>query len=114
MIISIETKPEKIEVGDDVVYKGLKGDFNGKVITHQVVSIEKDSNGKYMFHAKGLSNLVEDPVVYEDQLYGVVVYRMPILSFIYKIVGTTYGLFFFVVIPLLYIIGIRERRTKKK
>ena len=105
VLIAKEVKPSDVKVGDTISYLGAKGDFNGKVITHQVVSIEKDSNGKYMFHAKGLSNLVEDPVVYEDQLYGVVVYRMAILSFIYKIVGTTYGLFFFVVIPLLYIIG---------
>lgn len=105
VLIAKEVEPEKIKVGDTISYLGNKGDFNGKVITHEVIAIEKDSEGKYMFHAKGLSNIVEDPIVHENQLYGVVIHKMAILSFVYKIVGTPFGLFFFVVIPLLYIIG---------
>lgn len=105
VLISKEVKPDEIKVGDTISYLGTKGDFNGKIITHEVVSIEKNKEGSYMFHTQGLTNLVEDPIVYENQLYGVVVYKMIILSFVYKIVGTTYGLFLFVVLPLLYIIG---------
>lgn len=105
VLISKVVKPEKVKVGDTISYLGKKGDFNGKVITHQVVSIDRDSEGKYVFHTKGLANLVEDPIVYEDQLYGVVVYKVLILSFVYKIVGTKAGLFFFVIVPMLYIIG---------
>lgn len=105
VLISKETKPEDVKVGDVISYLGTKGGFQGKVITHEVVSIEQDSNGKYMFHSKGLTNLVEDPIVYEEQLYGVVVHKMVLLSFIYKIVGTSVGLFVCVVLPLLYIIG---------
>lgn len=105
VLISKEVKASKVKVGNTISYLGTKGDFNGKVITHEVVSIEKNQDGSYMFHTQGLTNLVEDPIVYENQLYGVVIYKMIILSFVYKIVGTTYGLFFFVVLPLLYIIG---------
>lgn len=105
VLISKEVEASKIKVGNTISYLGTKGDFNGKIITHEVVSIEKNSEGSYMFHTQGLTNLVEDPIVYENQLYGVVIYKMIILSFVYKIVGTTYGLFFFVVLPLLYIIG---------
>lgn len=124
VLISKETKPEDVKVGDVISYLGTKGSFQDKVITHQVVSIEKDADGKYLFHTKGLTNLVEDPVVSEEQLYGVVVYKMFLLSFIYKIVGTTLGLFICVVLPLLYIIGSEflafmvdkeeERRAKMK
>ena len=44
-------------------------------------------------------------VVYEDQIYGVVVHEAKILSFIYKCVSTPKGMFIFIVIPVLYIVG---------
>lgn len=105
VLISKETKPEDVKEGDVISYLGASGSFKDKVITHQVMSIEQDSNGKYMFHTQGLTNIVEDPLVYEDQLYGVVVYKVMLLSVVYKIVGTKLGLFICVVLPLLYIIG---------
>ena len=81
------------------------GSFRDKVITHKVVGIEKDEKGKYVFRTKGTANLVEDPLVYQDQLYGVVVYKVKLLSLIYKIVSTKYGMLIFVIIPLFYVIG---------
>ena len=105
VLVAVETKPEDIKVGDAISYLGNKNSFKDKVITHEVIKIEKDKKGKYYFHAKGLANAIEDPVVSEDQLYGVVKYRVITLSFIYKIVGTPLGFFIFVVVPILYIIG---------
>lgn len=105
VLVAVETKPEDIKVGDAISYLGTKNSFKDKVITHEVIKIEKDKQGKYYFHAKGLANAIEDPVVGEDQLYGVVKYRVITLSFIYKIVGTPLGFFIFVVVPILYIIG---------
>ena len=105
VLISKNVDPSKVKVGDTISYLGNKGDFTNKVITHQVVDIAKDADGKYLFHSKGLANLVEDPIVHESQLYGVVVYKSIILSLVYKVVGTKFGLFVFIVLPLLYIIG---------
>ncbi len=105
VLVAKETKPEDIKVGDVVSYLGTKGSFKDKVITHKVVSIEKQLNGRYLFHTKGLTNVVEDPVVSEEQVYGVVKRKLYTLSFVYKIVGTTLGLFICVILPLLYIIG---------
>lgn len=105
VLISKETAPSDIKIGDTVSYLGTKGDFNGKVITHEVIDIEQDSAGHYIFHTKGLSNLIEDPIVYENQLFGVVMYKSTILSFIYKVIGTKYGLLLFIIIPIFYIIG---------
>ena len=45
---------------------------------------ETDDDGKILFHTKGLANIVEDPIVTESQLYGVVIYKCMILSLIYK------------------------------
>ena len=125
VLISVETDPKDIKVGDVVSYLGEKRDVKGKVITHQVINIEKDDAGKYYFHTKGICDncLVEDPIVSESQVYGVVKYKVKTLSFIYKVVGTKVGLFFFIILPLFYIIGSEiiytliekeEERRKKK
>ncbi|MBQ8132706.1 MAG: signal peptidase I [Bacilli bacterium] len=124
VLVAKEVAPEKVKVGDTISYLGKVGQFNDKVITHEVVEITKDENGKLLFHTKGLANLVEDPIVGQDQLYGVVVYRSFIMSSIYKIVGTTVGMFIFIIIPIFYILGSEiitamlekeeERRSKSK
>ena len=105
VLIAKEVEPQDIKKGDTISYLGRSGTFKDKVVTHQVVDIEQDQDGNYIFHTKGLANLIEDPIVYEDQLYGVVQAKATILSFIYKVIGTPIGMLIFVVIPILYIVG---------
>ncbi|MDO4996555.1 MAG: signal peptidase I [Bacilli bacterium] len=105
VLIAKEKDPATIKVGDTISYLGTIGQFNDKVITHRVVNIERDKDGKYLFHTKGDANLIEDPIVSQDKLYGVVIYKTIILSNIYRVVGTSIGMFVFVVLPILYIIG---------
>lgn len=105
VLISKEVKASEIKVGDVISYLGQKGELADKVITHEVVSIEKDKAGNYLFHAKGKTNVIEDPIIYENQIFGVVKHKMFILSIIYKIIGTRIGFFLLVIIPILYIIG---------
>lgn len=122
VLISKVTEPENIKKGDVISYLGNKGNFKNKVVTHQVVDILQGNDGDYYFKTKGTANLVEDPIVHEDQLYGVVKYKCTILSFMYKVVNNGVGLFLFVIIPLLYLIGSeilmamldREERRRKK
>lgn len=104
VLISKEVESSKIKVGDTISYLGDKGDFRDKVITHQVIRIEKEG-GEYLFYTKGLANIVEDPVVHESQVYGVVIHKTLILSIIYKIVATPIGFYLFIIIPLMFIIG---------
>ncbi len=105
VLISKETEPSKIEEGDVISYLGSIGDFSDKVITHRVIASEKREDGKYYFRTKGDANIVEDPIVIEDQLYGVVVYKSAILSIVYRIVGTKIGFYLFIIIPILFIVG---------
>lgn len=105
VLVSKEVEPSKIEEGDVISYLGQAGDFSGKVITHRVVASEKRQDGKYYFRTKGDANIVEDPIVVEDQLYGVVVYKSLLLSLVYRIVGTKVGFYLFIIIPILFIIG---------
>lgn len=104
VLISKEVDFKNIKVGDAISYLGNKGQFDGKVVTHNVIGIEKDSNGKYLFHTKGIANLIEDPIVSEDQLYGKVIHKSIILSFIYRIVSKPIGMFIFILLPIMYII----------
>ena len=105
VLVAKEVEPSKIKEGDIVSYLGNYNNFDGKVITHRVVNIEKRADGKYYYRTKGDANLVEDPIVMEDQLYGVVVYKSFILSLVYRIVGTQVGFFLFIIVPILFIIG---------
>lgn len=120
VLIAKEVDPKSIEVGDNVSYLGKKGDFKDKVVTHAVVDIEEDENGKRLFHTQGLANLIEDPVVSEEQIYGVIIYKAVLLSFVSRIVATKYGALIFIIIPIFYIIGselivmMLEREEKRR
>ena len=103
-MIAKEIAPEKIKVGDTISYLGNVNSFKDKVVTHQVVGIEK-VDGNYYFHTKGLANIVEDPLVSANQLYGKVIYKCAIISLVYKIVSTNIGFYLFIIIPILYIIS---------
>lgn len=105
VLVSKVVEPSSIKIGDDISYLGVSGGFRDKVITHRVVGIEKNSNGKYFFRTRGLTNLVEDPIISEEQLYGLVIYRSILLSLVYRIVATNIGFYLFVIIPLLFVIG---------
>jgi len=104
VLIAKEKDPSEIKVGDAISYLASRGEIKNNVITHEVVNITKDENGKYLFHSKGLANLVEDPIVHEEQLFGVVVYKTKLLSYIRKIISTDIGMLLFIIIPILYII----------
>lgn len=105
VLISKNVEPSTIKVGDAISYKGKVGSFRDKVITHEVIGIETDENGDYLFRAKGRANIVEDPIVFEDQLYGVIVYKSIILSIIYRIISTKAGFYIFIILPILFVVG---------
>jgi len=105
VLIAKEVDPSTIKVGDAITYLGATGTFKGKVVTHDVVSIEKNENGEYMFYTKGLANLVVDPVVHQSQVYGVVVYKAPLLTALNRIVKTNVGFYLCIILPAMFIIG---------
>ena len=42
MLVSKEVAPETIKVGDNVVYKGEKGDMTGLIVTHKVIEVREN------------------------------------------------------------------------
>jgi signal peptidase len=100
VILVKEKDKSKITVGEDVAYLGEVDDYADKVITHRVIEIESDENGNLNFHTQGIANENEDPVVSEDQIYGVVIAKMQIVTFLNGIINNMYGMYFLIVIPL--------------
>lgn len=99
VVICREVEPENIKIGDDIVYYGLTGDYNGKIIMHEVIGIDKDENGNFNFHAKGLhSSSVEDPQIKPGQIYGVVKIKSGILTKLYKLATSIYSAFIIITI----------------
>lgn len=109
-----ETDITTLKVGDDIVYMGKIGNFDGKIITHRIINIEKEED-KLVFYTQGIANSVEDPKVYSDQIYGKVIYKGIILSFMNKIINNPIGFFVLIVIPISVLIFLEiVDRTKEK
>lgn len=100
VILIKEKQIDKIEVGDDVTYIGTAGTMKGKLVTHRVIEIE-EKEGQKAFHTQGVANKTEDQlVVYGDQINGVVLSKLYILSLITKGLTNQYVLYFCGIIPL--------------
>lgn len=94
---------DKIEIGDDLVYMGKEESYKGKIITHRVINIE-NNNGEYLYTTKGINNPLEDPIVNQNQVYGVVKYKTVILSLLSSILNNSYGFYFLVFVPIAFLI----------
>ena len=106
ILVAKTIDPSQIKKGDDLVYLGKDDSFTGKIVTHQVIDIEEE-NGEYKFHTKGIANEVEDPIVSQSQIYGIIVYKTHILSFISKIINNLFGFYFLIFVPLTILIIVK-------
>ena len=100
ILISKEIEPEKIEVGDDLVYLGKEGSFKNKIVTHRVNSIEKQEDGNYKIITQGVANNAEDPEINQTQVLGKVMFKMHLLSYLGKLVRNVYMFYFVIFIPV--------------
>lgn len=103
VVISKEVDPSTIKKGDDVVYLGEKNDFKDKIVTHRVIKIE-NKDGEYYFTTKGVANDYSDPVISSDQIYGKVVYKPVVLSFLSSILNTRLGFYLLIFVPVAFLI----------
>lgn len=102
ILIVREIEPDKIKVDDDIVYNGERGTYKNKTITHRVISIEKQEDGNYRIITKGVANLAQDPIINQTQVIGKVVGKVPIISFILKLINNIYILILIPVGILIY------------
>lgn len=114
VILVKEKAIDKIQVGEDVTYWGTTGVMQGKIVTHQVIQIE-EIEGQKVFHTKGIANNNEDPLVYGEQINGVVQGELYILSAITKALANPYVFYFCAIIPLtIFVFFAFVKTTNKK
>lgn len=113
ILIVKKTDPSKIKVGQSVAYEGRSGQVAGKIITHEVIDIEQKDN-KFLFHTKGITNEVQDPIVEEDQIYGTVIYKFVLLSFLNKIMYNIYVFYLLTVVPIGIIIFLEIKEIRER
>ena len=103
VLISKEINPDEIKVGDDIAYLGTKESYKGKIVTHRIIDIE-NKNNDMVIHTKGVSNILEDPVITNNKIYGKVERRLALISIINKTIKNKYGFFFIIFVPLVLVI----------
>lgn len=99
VILVKEINTDKIKIGDDVTYLGKEGSTKGIIITHRVIAIE-ERDGQKAFHTQGIANNLEDPIVYGNQINGVVQFRMLFLTLICRLLNNKYIFYFCGILPL--------------
>ena len=99
VLIAKETESSSLKVGDDIVYKGEKGSFKDKVVTHRIISIEEKEDGNYKIITKGVANQEQDPEINQTQVYGKIVYKIKTLSFLDRMLKSMYTFYFVIFIP---------------
>ncbi|MDD2377682.1 MAG: signal peptidase I [Bacilli bacterium] len=109
IILVKEIDPHKIKIGDIITYEGMNGELIGKRITHKVEGISQEKD-RVVFYTKGTNNTTTDPVVYENQVYGKMIYKFKFFSLVSMIMRNTYGFILLVVIPLgmIYISEVKD------
>lgn len=113
VILVKETNLNKIAIGDDVTYWGTAGVMNGKLVTHRVIDV-KEEDGKKVFYTQGVANNAPDPVVYGENINGVVQGKLHIVTEICSLLTNQYILYFCGIIPLTLIIFFAFVRGKER
>ena len=86
ILISKKVPAEEINIGDNVTYLGDRMSLDGLIITHKVVE-KRELGDETRFVTKGLANSISDPEIGYDQIYGKVIYKTIVLSFIAKLMN---------------------------
>ena len=90
IIIIKEVDASELKVGDNVTYVGKKGNLNGLIITHKIISVRKE-NDNYYYITKGTSNEIEDPEISYSQIYGKVIYKTLVFSYVGRLMSNVYS-----------------------
>lgn len=103
VVLVKEVDKKTLKVGDDIAYLGEKDSYKGKIVTHRIINIE-NKNNQMIIHTKGVSNILEDPVITNNKIYGKVESKLKFISLINKTIKNKYGFFFLIFVPLVLVI----------
>lgn len=91
---------KKAKKGDIITFISSDERTKGITITHRIIEILEDENGKKLFRTKGDNNNVADPsLVKEEDLSGKVIMKIPKIGYIQYFISQKYGWIIAVVIP---------------
>ena len=103
IILIKDTDIEEIKEGDIISYRGEKGSYAGKIITHMVLTAPtfSEADGIYYLTTAGIiEGAHADPEIKETQVIGKLVCVVPLLGWLYNFFTTWYGFLLFVLIVL--------------
>lgn len=81
LLVDIPVNPNDLRVGDVATYQIASG--KPGVITHRIIAIHNDSNGKRTFQFKGDNNSQPDPSeILAAQIQGRVWYSLPLFGYV--------------------------------
>jgi len=98
--------PNEIEVGDIITFVSTSLLSPGKTITHRVIAITQDEEGRVCFQTKGDANDIADQACAKyHNIIGKVIFKIPQLGRVQKLLASKGGWLIFILVPALYIIG---------
>lgn len=98
--------PNDIKVGDVITFVSTSLLSPGKTITHRVIGITEDEDKNICFKTKGDANDIEDQGCAKfHNIIGKVIFKIPGLGKIQRLLATRGGWLIFILIPALYIIS---------
>ena len=109
LIFVVPIKAPKLKVGDVITF------MQGKtVVTHRIIEIITDQNGKLQFRTKGDANNTEDTeLVSESNLVGIYRGRIPKVGDLVIFMQTPLGMIVFIGVPLLAFLAYDIIRRQK-
>lgn len=94
---------DDLKIGDDITYRGEVSDFAGKIVTHRIISINKDEN-KLTTKGIAASVITEDPEISSSQVLGKVSRKLIIFSFLTGLARNKVGFYFLIFVPLVVVV----------
>lgn len=99
VVISREYEGESLAVGDVIQYVGQRDDMQGKIITHEIISVSGEGEDAVIV-TQGIANLEPDPPIRGSDVVAVMQYKTVVIDKIYGAVSTTAGFVFLVMLPM--------------
>ena len=113
LIFTVKPNTAELKKGDIISF--MEGDI---AVTHRIVDVTTDANGKRSFITKGDANNTEDPAVGEDAVFGLYKGRIPGLGDFAMFLQKPLGMAVFIGIPvcafIIYDIIRRQRSSGRK
>ena len=98
-------EPEELEIGSIITYISTDPRYYGLTVTHRVVGINIDEDGRHFFTTQGdANNVVDATSVTGENLIGEVIFRMPRVGRLQQFLLNIWGWIALIVVPSITVI----------